>query len=143
MKLRCWPTMGMGTQSVDKMPGNGCEPRNQHPAGNRFDPLCASVCSPENPEMIGIAGREWQVNQKASKVRIYTLKMQTGNNIHYFNTYCRQIFNFLSIFTSLRDSNDRAASRGESLLSRRDRLIVARHEVPGVIWKIAPSQRDD
>jgi len=34
-------------------------------------------------------------------------------------------------------------SRGERLLSRRDRLIVARHEVPGVMRKIAPSQRDD
>ena len=40
--------------------------------------------------------------------------------------------------------NLRRGARGpERLLSRRDRLIVARHEVPGVMRKIAPSQRDD
>ena len=32
---------------------------------------------------------------------------------------------------------------GEWLLSRRDSTIVARHEVPGIMKKIAPSQRDD
>jgi hypothetical protein len=32
---------------------------------------------------------------------------------------------------------------GEWFLSRRDSTIVARHEVPGIIRKIAPSQRDD
>jgi hypothetical protein len=31
---------------------------------------------------------------------------------------------------------------GEWLLSRRDRLIVARHEVPGERCRAAPSQRD-
>jgi hypothetical protein len=31
---------------------------------------------------------------------------------------------------------------GEWFLSLRDRLIVARHEVPGIMSKIAPSQRD-
>jgi hypothetical protein len=51
--------------------------------------------------MIGIAGREWQVNQKASKLRIYTLKTQMGNNFDYFNIYCRWIFDSLSIFTSI------------------------------------------
>jgi hypothetical protein len=34
------------------------------------------------------------------------------------------------------------ASPGECILSQGDRMIVARHEVPGAIWKIAPSQRD-
>jgi hypothetical protein len=61
-----------------------------------LDPLRAGECSPENPEMIGIAGRKWQVNQKASKLRIYTLKREIGNNIHYFNIYCRDTFDFLS-----------------------------------------------
>jgi hypothetical protein len=37
----------------------------------------------------------------------------------------------------------RGASMGEWLLSRRDSTIVARHEVPGIMRKIAPSQRDD
>jgi hypothetical protein len=32
---------------------------------------------------------------------------------------------------------------GEWLLSRRDSAIVARHEVPGIMRKIAPSHRDD
>ena len=32
---------------------------------------------------------------------------------------------------------------GRMLSSRRDSTIVARHEVPGIIRKIAPSQRDD
>ena len=32
---------------------------------------------------------------------------------------------------------------GEWLLSQRDSVIVARHEVPGVMRKIAASQRDD
>jgi hypothetical protein len=32
---------------------------------------------------------------------------------------------------------------GEWLLSRRDSTIVAWHEVPGIMRKIAPSQRDD
>ena len=32
---------------------------------------------------------------------------------------------------------------GEWLLSRRDRLTVARHEVPGIMRIIVPSQRDD
>jgi hypothetical protein len=37
----------------------------------------------------------------------------------------------------------RGVSKGEWLLSRRDSTIVARHEVPGIMRKIAPSQRDD
>ena len=37
----------------------------------------------------------------------------------------------------------RGASMGEWFLSRRDSTIVARHEVPGIMRKIAPSQRDD
>ena len=37
----------------------------------------------------------------------------------------------------------RGLRRGEWLLSRRDGTIVARHEVPGIMRKIAPSQRDD
>jgi hypothetical protein len=36
-----------------------------------------------------------------------------------------------------------AASMREWFLSRRDSTIVARHEVPGIIRKIASSQRDD
>jgi hypothetical protein len=32
---------------------------------------------------------------------------------------------------------------GRMVLSRRDSTIVARHEVPGIMRKIAPSQRDD
>jgi hypothetical protein len=32
---------------------------------------------------------------------------------------------------------------GEWFLSRRESTIVARHEVPGIMKKIAPSQRDD
>jgi hypothetical protein len=35
------------------------------------------------------------------------------------------------------------ASAVECILSRRDSAIVARHEVPGMTKKIAPSQRDD
>jgi hypothetical protein len=35
------------------------------------------------------------------------------------------------------------ASTGECILSQRDSMIVARHEVPGGMRKIAPSQRDD
>jgi hypothetical protein len=35
------------------------------------------------------------------------------------------------------------ASSVGCILSRRDGTIVARHEVPGIIRKIAPSQRDD
>jgi hypothetical protein len=34
-----------------------------------------------------------------------------------------------------------SASMGGWLLSRRDSTIVARHEVPGIMRKIAPSQR--
>jgi hypothetical protein len=37
----------------------------------------------------------------------------------------------------------RGASMGEWFLSRRDSTIVARHEVPGIMRKITPSQRDD
>ena len=37
----------------------------------------------------------------------------------------------------------RDSTIGEWLLSRRDSTIVARHEVPGIMRKIAPSQRDD
>jgi thioredoxin reductase len=32
---------------------------------------------------------------------------------------------------------------GRMVLSQRDSTIVARHEVPGIMRKIAPSQRDD
>jgi hypothetical protein len=53
----------------------------------RFGPLRANVHGLENPEMSGSAGGKWQLNQKASKRRIYTLKTQRGNNIHYFNIY--------------------------------------------------------
>jgi serine/threonine protein kinase len=35
------------------------------------------------------------------------------------------------------------ASAVECILSRRDSTIVARHGVPGIVRKIAPSQRDD
>ena len=35
------------------------------------------------------------------------------------------------------------ASAVDCTLSRRDSTIVARHEVPGIMRKIAPSQRDD
>ena len=35
-----------------------------------------------------------------------------------------------------------ALRKGEWFLSRRDSTIVARHEVPGIMRKIAPSQRD-
>jgi hypothetical protein len=34
-------------------------------------------------------------------------------------------------------------NRGECLLSQRDSMILARHEVPGVMRKRTPSQRDD
>ncbi len=37
----------------------------------------------------------------------------------------------------------RGASMGGWFLSRRDSTIVARHEGPGIMRKIAPSQRDD
>ncbi len=37
----------------------------------------------------------------------------------------------------------RGASMGAWFLSRRDSTIVARHEVPGIMRKIGPSQRDD
>jgi hypothetical protein len=36
-----------------------------------------------------------------------------------------------------------SGSAGGCILSRRDSLTVARYEVPGVMRKIAPSQRDD
>jgi hypothetical protein len=36
----------------------------------------------------------------------------------------------------------RNAGLGEWVLSRRDSTIVARHEVPGIVRKIASSQRD-
>src|ERR1700730_15892372 len=36
----------------------------------------------------------------------------------------------------------RGPSMGEWLLSRRDRLIVARHEVPGLAMQRAPSRKD-
>jgi hypothetical protein len=36
-----------------------------------------------------------------------------------------------------------SASASGCILSRRDSLTVARYEVPGVMRKIAPSQRDD
>jgi hypothetical protein len=41
------------------------------------------------------------------------------------------------------NANLSKASALECLLSRRDSTIVARHEVPGMMRKIAPSQRDD
>jgi hypothetical protein len=43
----------------------------------------------------------------------------------------------------LHNANLSKASAVESILSRRDSTIVARHEVPGIMKKIAPSQRDD
>jgi hypothetical protein len=36
----------------------------------------------------------------------------------------------------------RRVSMANWVLSRRDSTIVARHEVPGIMKKIAPSQRD-
>ena len=41
------------------------------------------------------------------------------------------------------NANLSKASAVECILSRRDSPIVARHEVPGMMRKIAPSQRDD
>jgi hypothetical protein len=41
------------------------------------------------------------------------------------------------------NANLSKASAVECILSRRDSTIVARHEVPGIMRKIAPSQRDD
>ena len=40
-------------------------------------------------------------------------------------------------------TKDDDEGNSECLLSRRDNMIVARHEVPGGMRKIAPSQRDD
>jgi hypothetical protein len=100
MKFRCCADYGNGSAKRGENAGHWLRPKTSTSA-NRFDPPCASVCSPENPEMIGIAGKEWQVNQKASKLRIYTLKTQMGNNFDYFNIYCTQIFASLSVFTNI------------------------------------------
>ena len=41
------------------------------------------------------------------------------------------------------DAAKAAEGLSSGFLSRGDSTIVARHEVPGIIRKIAPSQRDD
>ena len=50
---------------------------------------------------------------------------------------------FSQVATPISARIRRGASMGEWLLSRRDSTIVARHEVPGIMRKIGPSQRDD